>query len=135
MIASKVHRKLGLATEALQLFLSYIRFVSLSSFQEYFPTINCFFVKISVRNTISQHLFQKFGFELFSSNAIFQEHEYRLRNDNISMPLSLVAQEAVANTKVNPNHAHGGDAKAIAVYKSQWKDNNFIDVTIVSWKA
>ncbi|MBW0507807.1 hypothetical protein O181_047522 [Austropuccinia psidii MF-1] len=84
MIASKKHRRLGLATEVLKLFISYIHILisaqPLPFIKPTFsmPVINFFFVKISIHNTVSQKLFMNLGFEKFSTNWVFEEHELRL---------------------------------------------------------
>ncbi|OAV90131.1 hypothetical protein PTTG_01943 [Puccinia triticina 1-1 BBBD Race 1] len=137
MIASKDHRKLGLATEALQLFLAYILLISRplspsqNPSQSSFPHISFFFVKISFSNTISQRLFEKLGFERTSTNKIFEEYEYRLKlsgspvlsiDDDDDGQRNPQTDPPRQNTdQVNSNEQRDPENQVVRAYKAKWK--------------
>ncbi|KAH9465635.1 hypothetical protein Pst134EA_013518 [Puccinia striiformis f. sp. tritici] len=127
MIASIHHRKRGLATEALQLFLSYIQIISTSTTDlpnslnthRFSPssTISFFFVKISFDNRISQLLFQKLGFVQVSSNLVFEEFEFRLSNSESSMNSSHFSVHPLLDSSILPKE---NDYPLVSVYESHW---------------
>ncbi|KNZ58001.1 hypothetical protein VP01_2019g1 [Puccinia sorghi] len=141
MIASTKHRQLGLATEALQLFLSYIQLNSSTHVHPvlpHFPALSFFFVKISFNNTISQRLFetdhvglscnQKLGFEKKSTNTVFEEYEYHL---NYPVPTLTIDEISVPKARVTDVIFSGQDTRPARLYHSKWKDSNPIEMTIV----
>ncbi|PLW38615.1 hypothetical protein PCASD_08231 [Puccinia coronata f. sp. avenae] len=134
MIASTKHRHLGLATEALQLFLSYIHLNSsqrANSASTHFPVLLSFlFVKISFNNTTSQRLFEKLGFEKYSTSEVFGEHEYRL---NFPDPTLSIAEmtDPKAEATLNEIIPACRDHKSMHLYDSRWKDTHPIKIAIV----
>ncbi|KAH9819046.1 GNAT domain-containing protein [Melampsora americana] len=79
MIASKVHRRKGYGLEVMKIFISYAHLT--------IPTqIDFDFVKISLTNQSSIHLFKKLGFQEFKINDYFQEIELRF---DLFSPLNL----------------------------------------------
>jgi len=131
MIASTKHRQLGLATEALQLFLSYIQLNPSTHAHPtlpQFPPLSFFFVKISFNNTISQRLFEKLGFEKKSTNMVFEEYEYHL---NYPVPTLTIDETSVPKTLVTDAILSGQDTRPARLYRSKWKDSNPIEMAIV----
>ncbi|EFP90111.2 hypothetical protein PGT21_032456 [Puccinia graminis f. sp. tritici] len=137
MIASAQHRKLGLATEALQLFISYIQIISLLQSHSlvgstsYFPTLSFFFVKIAFSNTISQGLFEKLGFEKKITNKIFEEHEYRLNFSESAITITIDRKNSLKQSEETDEILDDQAHREIRVYESKWKDNNPIQMAVV----